>query len=320
MESYSLQMTGLRRHPVPVCPRTHGPFGHVILTDVSKIPILLDTDPGNDIDDALAISYLLMKPECELLGITTVTGPVEQRAAIAEVLCNAVGRTDVPIVCGRSEVLEYGQGQPWCAQYEPISELPHRLDRPRDEAVEFFRQTIRSRPGEITLLSIGPFPNIALLFEKDPEIPYLLKSFVSMAGVFQRPDIDAEWNCICDPLASSMVAQSARPFHHWIGLDVTLQCQMTKLECEERFTGPLLELVLKMATKWFDHAPNITFHDPLAAALVFNPDLCDFEQGTVVVNPERGQTSLVSGKGNDYVAKSVESDRFFEEFFGVLRG
>lgn len=287
---------------------------------MEKIPVLLDTDPGNDIDDALAISYLLMKPECELLGITTVTGPVEQRAAIAEVLCNAAGRSDIPIVCGRSEVLEYGQGQPWCAQYEPIADLPHKLDRRRDEAVEFLRQTIRARPGEITLLSIGPFPNIALLFQRDPEIPFLLKSLVSMAGVFFRPDIEAEWNCICDPLASSMVAKSKRLRHDWIGLDVTLQCQMTKPECEERFTGPLLELVLRMATKWFDHAPNITFHDPLAAALVFDPTLCTYDRGTVNVNPEKGQTTLDPGPGDDFVARGVERDRFFEEYFRVLRG
>ena len=287
---------------------------------LDRIPILLDTDPGNDIDDALAISYLLKKPECELLGITTVTGPVEQRAAIAEVLCRAAGREDIPIVCGRSEVLAYGQGQPWCAQYEPISTLPHTLDRKRDEAVDFLRQTIRSRPGEITLLSIGPFSNVALLFALDPEIPFLLRSFVSMAGVFRSSTIDAEWNCVCDPVASAIVAKTTRSRHDWVGLDVTLQCQMTKSECEDRFKGPLLELVLSMATKWFDHAPAITFHDPLAAALIFDSTLCGFEQGTVSVNPERGQTTLDLGPGNDFVATSVVRDRFFEEYFGVLEG
>ena len=286
--------------------------------DLQKIPILLDTDPGNDIDDALAISYLLQKPECELLGITTVTGPVEQRAAIAEVLCRAAGREDVPIVCGRSEVIAYGQGQPWCAQYEPISTLPHRLDRKQDEAVDFLRTTIRSRPGEITLLSIGPFSNLALLFAIDPEIPFLLKGLVSMAGVFRSPTIEAEWNCICDPVASAIIANSKRPQHEWVGLDVTLQCQMTKAECETRFTGPLLELVLRMATKWFDHAPNITFHDPLAAALIFHPDLCGYEKGSVKMNPERGQTTFEVGKGNDRVALSVDSERFFEEYFQTL--
>ena len=198
--------------------------------------------------------------------------------------------------------------------------MPHRLNRKQDEAVDFLRQTIRSWPGEITLLSIGPFSNIALLFALDPEIPFLLKSLVSMAGVFRSPTIEAEWNCICDPVASAMVAHSKRPQHDWIGLDVTLQCQMTKADCEAKFKGPLLELVLQMATKWFDHAPNITFHDPLAAALIFDPTLCEFERGTVTVNPLKGQTTLELGPGNDRVATGVDSIRFFEEFFRTIEG
>ena len=284
---------------------------------MTKIPILLDTDPGNDIDDALAISYLLKKPECEFLGITTVTGPVEKRAAIAQVLCDAHGRSDIPIICGRSEVLAYGQGQPWCAQYEPIAHLPHNVDRKQDEAVDFLRQTIRSRPGEITLLSIGPFSNIALLFALDPEIPFLLKDLVSMAGVFRRPDIEAEWNCICDLVASAIVAHSKRPKHKWFGLDVTLQCQMSKTECEGIFHGPLLELVMTMATKWFDHSPNITFHDPLAAATIFIPELCGYESGTVTVSPERGQTTFEAGAGTDIIATTVCAKDFFDEFFSI---
>ncbi len=284
---------------------------------MEKIPILLDTDPGNDIDDALAISYLLRKKECELLGITTVTGPVDKRAAIAEVLCSAAGRHDIPIHCGRADVLAYGPGQPGCAQYEPIASLPHRKDRKPDEAVDFLRSTIRSRPGEITLLSIGPLQNIALLFAIDPEIPFLLKDFVSMAGVFHL-DIESEWNCACDPVATAMVSAAPRKRHTWIGLDVTLQCTMDKEECHRRFKGPLLELVLKMATRWFDHTPRITFHDPLAAVSLFRPGILTFEEGTVHVNPEKGQTKLELGKPKDLVATKVDAPKFFEEFFEVL--
>jgi purine nucleosidase len=284
---------------------------------VDRIPILLDTDPGNDIDDALAISYLLKKPECELLGITTVTGPVEKRAAIAEVLCNSVGRTDVPIIAGRSDTLFYGQGQPWCAQYEPIVDVPHRLDRKQDEAVDFLRQTIRSRPGQITLLSIGPLQNIALLFAIDPEIPYLVKNFVSMAGAFHVNN-SHEWNCLCDPVATGIVQKAPKPLQTWYGLDVTLKCKMSKAECEQRFKGPLLELVLKMATKWFDHSPEITFHDPLAAASLFIPDLCTYADGRVEVTQEDAHTYFHEGEGHDRVAVDVRADAFFEEFFKVV--
>ena len=63
--------------------------------------ILLDTDIGTDVDDAVALAYLLAQPECELLGITTVTGQAVERAKLCSVLCHAAGRPDIPIYPGR---------------------------------------------------------------------------------------------------------------------------------------------------------------------------------------------------------------------------
>ena len=47
---------------------------------MDKLKILFDTDIGTDIDDALALTFLLNEPRCELLGITTCTGEAEERA------------------------------------------------------------------------------------------------------------------------------------------------------------------------------------------------------------------------------------------------
>ena len=76
--------------------------------------ILLDTDIGTDIDDALALAYLLMKPECELMGITTVTGEAKTRAKLASVICKAANRGDIPIYPGNEEcilIAENDQGK-----------------------------------------------------------------------------------------------------------------------------------------------------------------------------------------------------------------
>ena len=281
------------------------------------IPILLDTDPGSDIDDALAISYLLSQPECELVGITTVTGDVVKRAAIVEALCEAVSRRHIPIVAGRQGVLAYGPGQPNVPQYEAILDHHLRLDRKPNQAVDFLRAAIRKRPGEITLLSIGPFSNVALLFAIDPEIPHLLRDFVSMAGAFHGYD-NLEWNCRCDPAATAMVATAPRARHRWIGLDVTMQCALDREACERQFKGPLLSLVLKMAGDWFERSSRIVFHDPLAAASVFEPGLCTYKEGTVVIHPEDGKTLFTEGVGSDQVALTVDSARFFEHFFSTI--
>src|SRR5579862_304564 len=280
-------------------------------------PVLLDTDPGSDIDDALAISYLLSQPKCELAGVTTVTGDVAKRAALVEALFESVSRRDIPIVAGRQGVLAYGPGQPNVPQFDAIADHHLSLSRKPNHAVDFLRETIRKRPGEITLLSIGPFSNVALLFAIDPEIPHLLKDFVSMAGAFHSYD-NLEWNCRCDPVATAMVAASPRAKHRWYGLDVTMRCALDREACERQFKGPLLSLVMKMAGAWFEHSTKIVFHDPLAAACVFEPALCGYKTGSVAVKAADGRTDFTEGEGTDQVALTVDSERFFNHFFATI--
>lgn len=282
-----------------------------------RIPVLLDTDPGNDIDDALAIGYLLGQPRCELLGITTVTGDVVKRAAIADVVCRVSGRPEVPIFAGRSEVVAYGPGQAGVAQYEAIRELPHRLDFEANRAVDFLRETIRNRPGEIVLLTIAPLSNIGILFALDPELPKLLRGVVSMAGAFYGHK-NWETNCIVDPSATAMVLRSVRPSHLWYGLDVTMQVQESAELVRKHYVGQPLQTILPQAEVWFRHSSHIVYHDPLAAACVFEPDICEYESGTVLADPLTGKTQFDAGTGSDRVAVKVDVPRFFDHFYSVF--
>jgi len=282
-----------------------------------RVPILLDTDLGSDIDDALALAYLLKQPRCELVGITTVSGAVDERAAIAEIVCRAFGREDVPIRTGLSDTLADGPGQPRVPHYAAVKHLPHRQSYPND-AVDFLRKTIRSRPGEIVLLSIGPFSNMAVLLALDPEIPSLLKGFISMAGSFFRGN-EAEWNCLCDPEAT--IATLKRTHRHTlVGLDVTIPCSMPPAEVRAKFAKAPLDVLLLMAEKWFEGADRVTFHDPLAAALIFRPELCELASGRVQGLPG-GHTVLKEDAAiPHHVAKHVDVQAFFTEYFRVVEG
>jgi purine nucleosidase len=283
---------------------------------MDRTSVLLDTDIGSDIDDAVALAYLLRQPKCDLLGITTVSGDVQKRAALAEITCRAAGREDIPIHCGRRDVLLAGVGQPNVPQYESVAHLRHNLGRPENTAVPFLREVIRSRPGEVVLLTIGPFSNVALLFALDLEIPFLLKGLVSMAGCFYEPL--AEWNCRVDTTATAMTFAAARRQHRLFGLDVTRQVTLSQQEVSDRFTGHLLGNVALQAERWFEHAERLTFHDPLAAACIFNPEICTFETGKVDADPISGTTSFTAGQGSDVVANTVDARRFFEVFWSVF--
>jgi purine nucleosidase len=279
--------------------------------------VLLDTDIGSDIDDAVALAYLLRQPLCELAGITTVSGDVQKRAALAEAVCLASGRDDIPIHCGRREPFIHGPGQPNVPQYAAIERFSFRLNRPENTAVAFLRDTIRRRPGEITLLTIGPLMNIALLFALDPEIPFLVKSIVSMAGIFFQGE-RMEWNCMCDPTATAMTYRAPRAQQFSIGLDVTEKCRMKADEVRARFYREPLATVALMAESWFESSDTVTFHDPLAAASIFHSELLSYRTGTVSGNYGNGHTAFVEGDGPDHVAEEVDAEVFFDEFFSVF--
>src|SRR5690554_7457254 len=88
--------------------------------------VLLDTDIGSDIDDAVCLAYLLAHPDCDLLGITTVTGEGTRRAMLASALCRVANR-DVPIYIGAETPLLIDQRQPNAPRSEEhTSELQSR--------------------------------------------------------------------------------------------------------------------------------------------------------------------------------------------------
>ncbi len=286
-----------------------------------KVPLLLDTDIGSDIDDAACLAYLLAEPRCELLGITTVTGEPRRRAMLCEAVCRAAGREDVPIASGCDEPLLCEQRQPEAPQAEVLPEWPHREEFEPYGAVEFLRRTIRSRPGEITLLTIGPLTNVGLLFALDPAVPRMIKRLVMMGGYYFAEN-RGEWNTMNDPIASALVFEAEVPELVAYGIDVTARCTMPAAECRERFRGGPFEVVRAMSEVWFAHHDKITFHDPLAAACLFEPDLCTYREGRVQMvwapGEHRGVTLFEGEKGGPHhVAAGVNPERFFARYFEV---
>jgi len=287
--------------------------------------VLLDTDIGTDVDDAVALAYLLSHPDCELLGITTVTGEADKRASLASVVCKAAGR-DIPIYPGADRPMRGEQRQPKAQQADVLPRWPHEVDFPMNQAVDFLADMIRSHPDEITLLTIGPLTNIGILFSTYPDVPPLLAGLVIMGGNFDEAGPEAgrvEWNIASDLHASEIAYKSPVRLHRSLGLNVTQQVMMSAEDVREKFTAPLLRPVLDMAEIWFaGFYPFITFHDPLAAATIFAPDLCAYQQGAVKLDKadKPGKTIFDRGDtgGAHQIAMKVDVDRYFEHFFSVV--
>lgn len=287
--------------------------------------ILLDTDIGSDIDDAVCLAYLLAQPECDLVGITTVSGEPDKRAMLASALCTEAG-AEVPIFPGAPNPILGRQYQPRAPQAETPPKWEHRTDFPQGKAIGFMRDVIRENPGEVVLLGIGPLTNIALLFTMDPEIPSLLKGLVLMCGVFVKSISvrNIEWNALCDPYAAAVVYNSRAPMQRTVSLDVTTEVVMDADEVRGKFGAGLLKLVRDFAEVWFQRQPRVTFHDPLAAAVIFDDSICNFKRCIVEVELEssalRGMTIDVPDPetGPHEAAATVDKERFFDHFFGAF--
>src|SRR5215208_5091834 len=287
--------------------------------------ILLDTDIGTDVDDAVCLAYLLSHPDCEMLGITTVTGEAVKRASLASVLCKAAGK-NIPIYPGAEHPMQGVQRQPIAQQAAALPNWPHEAEFPMNQAVDFLANTIRAHPGKVTLLTIGPLTNIGMLFSAHPDVPELLDGLVMMGGSFGTDlpaNTQVEWNLAGDPLASEITYKASVRLHRSLGLNVTQQVVMPADQVREKFIAPLLRPVMDMAEIWFEKFyKSITFHVPLAAATIFEPELCSYQQGTVKIDmkdmPGRSIWQLDGSTAPHQVAIAVDVDRYFEHFFEVV--
>lgn len=281
--------------------------------------ILFDTDLGDDIDDALALLYLLGRNDCELLGVTTCHGDTAGRARLVSAILTAAGRDDVPIFAGKTH--SPGQAP---APDRPVAHLPalarlaHRDDFTPGRAVEFISQTVAAAPGQVTILATGPLTNIAEWAMEYPPDPTLAKDLFMMNGCFRTPY--PEYNAVSDPRAAAIVYAAPWPSLTAVGLDVTGQCQIPAERLRRALgkkTGPLAA-TKPMADIWFADSPAAALHDPLAAATIFEPGLCEYD--FVTVAPDQGLTMIDYEKqgGPHRVATDVRAERFIEHFLEII--
>ncbi|KAI3320112.1 putative nucleosidase [Xylariaceae sp. AK1471] len=295
------------------------------MSQLERIKVIVDTDIGTDPDDGLALAFLALHPRCDLLGVTIVSGDVRKRAAIAEILLRTCSprASSIPIHCGRRDPLLEGLGQPYVQQYAYIEHLAHERARPYNTAIDFMRRTIRENPGEVVLLTIGPLSNAALLFALDPEIPSLCREVVSMCGkYFGEEEPKKESNIIIDHSAAGMVVKAKRPRHRFVGLDVTRKVTWQQDEYLLKFLNRLegeVKLILDLlGREWLARKGRVTFHDPLAAAVIFEPGLCKWKTGRVTVDQKNGEVDFQIGEETDLVAAEVDVEAFFRYYLDVF--
>jgi len=274
-----------------------------------KIPILVDTDIGTDIDDAFALALVARSPELDLLGVTTVSGDTHARARLAAKLLWESGLRRVPVVAG-----EPGRPLPieqtrWADDFKSPQLRP-------GSAVDFLDATLRRRPGKTTIVAIGPLTNIAALLQKDPAIARKIDQLVMMGGSVHHgygddPTPVAEYNIAADPPAAQKVFGSGLRIL-MVPLDVTAMLQLRGADRHRVFTSlsPMTDSLSVLYNLWNQRTP--TLFDPMAVAMLINPGLCETKPLNIKVN-SNGATQVINNKPpNATVALQTDPAKFFQ--------
>ncbi len=287
-----------------------------------KIPILLDFDIGEDIDDTFALATVLASPEIDLRGITTDGQDAYKRAQMACRFLTAVGRKDIPVAAGLPEkttrLLDY-----WQVQYGNHASVYFRDPKPaKERAPEFLYKQLKANPKELTILAVGPLTNVAALLEKYPDAKGMIKRIVIMGGSVRRgydegSKPQAEYNIAADPKAAQVVFQSGIPLVV-APLDATAMVKLDAKRQKQLFAaGSLLTLSVQALTQLWQEKNEPILYDPVAVALVYTEKFCTMENLSIAVD-EKGFTKVVAGKPNARVAVGIKTDEFLDWFVNRL--
>ncbi len=327
-----------------------------------RFPLILDVDTG--IDDSLALLYACASPEVELVAATCVAGNVDARqvAENTRAVLELAGRGDVEVALGRETPLvrplmiapeTHGpRGLGYADLPPPTQPFSQR------HAADLIIEEARRRPGQVTLLALGPQTNLAVAVLREPELPLLLRRLVFMGGSYRSPGNTAptsEWNVAVDPDAARVVlsafgapdVQTAReqaglpPRPLALGLDVTERAKLTPEHLARlytcagatpetnrtlRFIADALRFYMEFHSR-YDGFYGAFLHDPLALAATLDPGLVRTEalavdvelSGTLTTGETVADWRRLWGRQSNLdVAVEAHIETFFERLIERL--
>jgi len=293
--------------------------------------IVIDTDIGSDIDDALALAFAVLRPELEVKAITTVYGRTDLRARLAQKLLKIMGREDVPVAPGHRLPLE------------PIDEETRtRLDRQvpsqctfvtedealppfaSEDAVELMANAIEQAPGEVGVVTIGALTNLAALLRDRPEIRQKIPFVCAMGGELNLNR--AEYNIKCDPEAARVVFESGLPIllGTW---EITARVVMLppQIDIVANVAAPLCEALSRLIDLWMPHRGHKrgpVLYDVSAVLAAFDKKYFTLERKCVRVETNgeftRGYTVCVPGEPNMEVTTDINERAVLKLFMETI--
>lgn len=277
--------------------------------------IIIDTDIGDDIDDAYALTLALHSPEFEMLGVTTAWGDTALRARLAARLMVADGAGKIPVYPGviTHSKTTFSQ-RAWAAAGPALA---------RGNAVDFLLAQAKRYPHQVTLIAIGPLTNVGAAIDRDPASFRLLDRVVLMGGSIHcgygnpravpPPPPQPEYNIAMDPAAARKLLGSGVPIF-MMPLDSTQwKLDDSKLAQVAARSTSATDALLVLTTEWqlATHQHTPTLFDAMAVTYALRPDICPTTPLRLQVD-DKGFTRVVEGQSNAHACLKANGDAFFQ--------
>src|SRR5918911_2540882 len=243
----------------------------IAAAQAGKSKIILDTDIGDDIDDAWAMGFVISYTGFAPLGITITHGNTPARARIACKLLHVTGRDDIPVFVGRKTNDKVFPQYSWAEDFT--------AKRPEKKAAaDFIVETVKRYPGEVTLLAVGPLQNLADALRKEPNLGKYVKRVVLMSGCVYGTSYSPnkplpEWNVYQSTIDAQLVYGAGLPLTI-VPLDSTTHVLLSDDERlrVSHYHSPLTYALECLYRLWLGSpTQRMTLHDQLAVAEAADP-------------------------------------------------
>jgi len=300
-----------------------------------RIPVVVDLDIGDDIDDSFALALLLASPEFDLRGISTAWGDTALRARLVKRLLRELGRDEVPVAEGLVTTSQTAFTQ---ARWASGPHRPGMMDAApapwvaSGSSVDFLLAQAARQPGQITLLALGPLTNVAAAIRRDPQGFRRFKQVVLMGGSVRegysksdylpaRPP-DAEYNIVADTAAAQTVFESGVPI-----VMMPLDSTAVRLDDQKRAAlfahgSALTDALTLMYQQWTNAyqpwaSATPTLFDVVPVVWLLEPAACPLTPLRIVVDAQ-GYTREVPGAPNARVCLKVDKPAVLDRLMRVL--
>ena len=287
-------------------------------------PILLDTDVGTDVDDAIAIAQAARSPALDLRGVTTVYGDVHVRARLARKLLDMLGRGEVPVAVGLGQPLTPNK-EPYWGGWEGEGVLTSADDAlpldPRDGITLMLDELAATRES-LTLVAIGPLTNIAAVIQRAGALLGRIGEIICMAGTIVAGE--EEWNVQCDVDAARIVFESGLPVtlgtRFVVNQPKLLRMHRDRLALSQDAGVQALVVLLDrfLEIKQRDRTP---MYDPVTLSIAYTDEFIQTEAMTLRVE-QRGDVLTLTPDGEGHarinVSVSVQPEAFVDHLVDLL--